>query len=201
MKYLVRSFSYIFHPLFMPIAGVVLYFIISPRFFNSQFLYSKIFATSIMTIIIPVLSFFMLKNLGQVSEIHLKEVNERRYPLLMQALFTFILLQIVFDGYEIPELYFYFTGILGSSVAALVLVFFKFKASLHMVGIVGLTTFILGLSLHYGQNLLVLLSILIIGIGGTASSRLDAKAHTVPELIVGCIVGFIPQLLVFNYWL
>ena len=201
MKYLIRSFSYIFHPLFMPIAGVILYFSISPRFFNSQFLYSKIFATSIMTVIIPILSFFMLKNLGQVTEIHLKEVKERRYPLLMQAAFTFILLQIVFNGYEIPELYFYFVGILGSSIASLMLVFLKFKASLHMIGIAGLTTFILGLSLHFGQNLLILLSILIVGMGGTASSRLEAKAHTVPELIVGFIVGLIPQLLVFNYWL
>lgn len=201
MKYLIRSFSYIFHPLFMPIAGVVLYFIISPRFFNSQFLYSKIFATSIMTIIIPILSFYMLKNLGQVTEIHLKAVNERKYPLLMQAAFTFLLLQIVFDGYEIPELYFYFVGILGSSIAALILVFFKFKTSLHMIGVSGLATFILGLSLHFGKNLLPLLCILIIAIGATASSRLEAKAHTYRELIVGCIVGFMPQLLVFNYWL
>lgn len=201
MKYLLRSFSYIFHPLFMPIAGVLVYFIISPRFFNSQFLYSKIFASSIMTIIIPILSFYMLKNLGQVTDVHLKEVKERRYPLLMQAGFTFILLKIVFDGYEIPELYFYFVGILGSSIAALIMALLKFKASLHMIGIVGLTTFILGLSLHFGQNLLILLSILIIAIGGTASSRLEAKAHTTIELVIGGIIGFIPQLLVFPYWL
>ena len=185
----------------MPLAGVLCYFVISPRYFNPEFLYSKIFATSIMTVIIPILSFYMLKNLGQVTEIHLKEVKERRYPLLMQAIFTFILLQIVFDGYEIPALYFYFVGILGSSVAALVLAILKFKASLHMIGVAGLVTFILGLSLHYGQNLLLLLGILIIGIGATASSRLEAKAHTYPELIIGFFVGFIPQLLVFRYWL
>ncbi len=201
MKYLIKSFSYIFHPLLMPIAGVLFYFAISPRFFNASFLYSKIFATSIMTVIIPILSFFMLKNLGLVTEIHLKEVEERRYPLLMQAVFTLILLNIVFNGYEIPELYFYFVGIFGSSIAALILTLFKFKVSLHMIGITGLTTFILGLSLHFGQNLLILLSILFIAIGGTASSRLEAKAHTYPELLIGCIVGFTPQLLVFNYWL
>lgn len=201
MNYFIRSFSYVFHPLFMPIVGVALYFGISPRFFNAQFIYSKIFATSIMTIVIPILSFYMLKNLGQVSEIHLKKVKERRYPLLMQAAFTIIILQIVYDGYEIPPLYYYFVGILGSSIAALTLALLKFKASLHMIGIAGLTTFVLGLSLHFNQNLLLLLSILIIAIGGTASSRLDAKAHTIPELIIGFAVGFMPQLLVFKYWL
>ncbi len=201
MKYFIRSFSYIFHPLFMPLAGVLAYFIISPRYFSPEFLYSKIFATSIMTVVIPILSFYMLKNLGQVTEIHLKEVKERRYPLLMQAVFTFILIQIVFDGYEIPALYFYFVGILSSSIAALFLALLKFKASLHMMGVSGFLIFVLGLSLHYGQNLLPLLGIIIIGVGGTASSRLDAKAHTYPELIIGFLVGTIPQLLVFTYWL
>lgn len=201
MKYFLKSFSYIFHPLFMPLAGVIFYFWLSPRYFSPEFLYSKIFATSIMTVIIPILSFFMLKNLGLVTEIHLKKVNERIYPLAMQGIFTLILLQIVFDGYEIPALYFYFVGILSSSIAALFLAILKFKASLHMIGITGFVAFILGISLHFGTNLLGLLAILIIGIGGTASSRLEAKAHTYPELIIGFLVGAIPQILVFTYWL
>lgn len=201
MKYFIRSFSYIFHPLFMPLAGVVLYFIISPRFFNDHFLYSKLVATLIMTLIIPILSFYMLKNLGHVTEIHLKNVEERKLPLLLQAIFTLTLLQIVFDGYEIPPLYYYFLGILGSSIGALFLIYLKFKASLHMIGIAGVVTFVFGLSLHFSQNLLLLLGVLIIGIGGTASSRLEAKAHTVPELIMGFTLGAMPQLLVFNYWL
>ncbi len=201
MKYFLRSFSYIFHPLFMPIAGVTLYFIISPRFFEDRFLYSKLFATAILTIIIPLLSFYMLKNLKLVTEIHLKDVRERKYPLILQAIFTFMLLQIVFDGYEIPPLYYFFVGILGSSIAAFILVLFKFKSSLHMIGVAGLVTFIFGLSIHFNQNLLMLLSILIIGVGGTASSRIDAKAHSVTELIIGFIMGMMPQIYTFEYWL
>ena len=143
MKYVIRSLSYIFHPLLMPIAGVLLYFQISPRFFNNSFLFSKLFATVIMTVIIPILSYYMLKNLSLVTEIHLKNVKERRFPLLMQLLFTLLLINIVFKGYEIPELYFFFVGILGSSLAALILVLAKFKASLHMIGISGLLTFII----------------------------------------------------------
>lgn len=185
----------------MPLAGVVFYFWISPRYFSAEFLYSKLFATSIMTVIIPILSFYMLKNLGLVSEIHLKKVKERVYPLAMQVVFTFILLQIVFDGYEIPALYFYFVGILSSGIAALGLAILKFKASLHMVGVAGFFAFVFGLSLHYGINLLWILAILIIGIGGTASSRLEAKAHSFPELIIGFLIGALPQFLVYTYWL
>lgn len=201
MKYIIRSFSYIFHPLFMPIAGVLLYFKISPRFFNSAFLFSKLFATAIMTVIIPILSYFMLKNLNVVSDINLKNVKERRYPLLMQAFFIFLLIKIIFKGYEIPELYYFFVGILGSSIASLVLVFAKFKASLHMIGVSGLLVFIMGLSIHFNQNSLLLIALLIIGCGATATSRLDAKAHTYPELIIGSLVGALPQLMTFKYWL
>ncbi len=201
MKYIIRSFSYIFHPLFMPIAGVLLYFKISPRFFNSAFLFSKIFATAIMTVIIPILSYFMLKNLNVVSDINLKNVKERRYPLLMQSFFVILLINIIFKGYEIPELYFFFVGILASSLASLILVFAKFKTSLHMIGISGLLTFITGLSIHFNQNSLLLIALLIIGCGGTATSRLDAKAHTYQELIIGFFVGALPQLMSFKYWL
>lgn len=201
MKYLLRSLSYIFHPLLMPIAGVLLYFKISPRFFNASFLFSKLFATTIMTVIIPILSYYMLKNLNLVSDIHLKNVKERRYPLVMQLFFIFLLIQIVFKGYEIPELHFFFVGILGSSLAAFILVLFNFKTSLHMIGVTGLTTFIIGLSIHFNQNLLLLIGFLIIGCGGTATSRLDAKAHTYPELIIGSFVGALPQLMSFKYWI
>ena len=187
MKYIIRSLSYIFHPLLMPIIGVVLYFNITPRFFNPAFLFSKLFATAIMTVIIPILSYYMLKNLNMVSDINLKDVKERRYPLLMQLLFTFLLIQIVFKGYEIPELHFFFVAILGSSLAAFILALFSFKASLHMIGISGLVVFIMGLSIHYNQNLLFLIAFLIIGCGGTATSRLEAKAHTYIELILSLI--------------
>lgn len=201
MKVIIRSFSYIFHPLFMPLLGVLLYFYISPRFFNPEFLYSKLFATIIMTVVIPILSFFMLKNLQLATSIHLKRVEERRWPLLMQILFTFLLIKLIFDGYEIPEIYFFFVGILGASTGAFLLSLFKFKVSLHMIGLSGVLSFVLGLSLHFGLNLLLWIALLIFACGATATSRLDAKAHTAPELVIGFLVGFTSQILVFQYWI
>jgi hypothetical protein len=201
MKFLIRSFSYIFHPLFMPLSGVLYYFYISPRYFNEEFIYSKIFAAAIMTTVIPILSFYMLKNLQLVSSIHLKDVRERKWPLLMQMVFIFILIRLIFDGYEIPALYFFFVGVLGSSSGAFLLSLFKFKASLHMIGLSGVLFFIIGLSLHYGSNMLPWIAVGIFTCGATATSRLDAKAHTPIELIIGFIIGAASQFLVYPYWL
>lgn len=201
MEKILRSFSYIFHPLFMPLSGVVFYFYISPRFFHPAFLHSKLFATVIMTAVIPILSFFMLKNLQLVTSIHLKKVEERRWPLLMQMFFTYLLIRLIFNGYEIPEVYFFFVGILGASAGAFLMSLFKFKVSLHMIGISGVLSFIFGLSLHFGMNLLLWIAFVIFACGATATSRLDAKAHTPAELVIGFIIGFTSQILVFPYWI
>lgn len=201
MRYLLKSFSYLFHPLFMPLVGVVFYFYKTPRYFNNQFLYSKLFATVIMTVIIPILCFYMLKNLRQVETIHLRDVRERPWPLVLQSFFTFLLLHIVFDGYEIPELYFFFVGILGASIGALVLALLKFKVSLHMIGVSGLVVFIIGVSLHFQINLLWWIALGIVASGAVATSRLEVKAHTYSELIIGFIIGGFPQFLLFAYWI
>lgn len=201
MRYLLKSFSYLFHPLFMPLAGVIFYFYKTPRYFNNQFIYSKLFATVIMTVIIPILCFYMLKNLRQVETIHLRDVRERPWPLVLQSFFTFLLLHIVFNGYEIPELYFFFVGILGASIGALVLALLKFKVSLHMIGVSGLVVFIIGVSLHFQVNLLWWIALSIVASGAVATSRLEVKAHTYPELIIGFIIGGFPQFLMFAYWI
>lgn len=201
MKWLVKSFSYIFHPLWMPLTAVLIYFAITPRYVTAEFWYAKLFATVIMTVIIPILSYFMFKNLGLVTEIHLKNVRERRYPLLFQMIFTLLIINIVFEGYELPEIHFFFVGVLGSCIAAFICSLFKFKASLHMIGIAGVLLFIIGLSIHFNNNLLGLISLFVLATGATATSRLEAKAHTPIELIVGFFIGAIPQFLVFAYWL
>jgi hypothetical protein len=185
----------------MPLTAVCIYFWITPRYVADEFWYAKIFATVIMTIVIPILSYFMLKNLGLVTEIHLKNVRERIYPLLFQMIFTLLIVKIVFEGYELPELHFFFVSVLGSSLAALLLSVFKFKASLHMIGISGVLLFVIGLSIHFNTNILWLIALFVIACGATATSRLELKAHTPIELIVGFFVGAIPQFMGFAYWL
>lgn len=201
MRWFLKSFSYIFHPLWMPLVAVITYYIITPRYMSPEFWYAKFFATVIMTIIIPILSFYMFKNLNLATEIHLKDVRERKFPLLFQCIFTLLIINIVFKGYELPELHFFFVGVLASAIAALVLALFRFKVSLHMIGISGVLLFILGLSIHFNMNLLWLICLFILACGATATSRLELRAHSPIELIVGALVGAVPQFLAYTYWL
>lgn len=70
-----------------------------------------------------------------------------------------------------------------------------------MLAISGFTIFVIGLNIHlqmqnpYWTALLILLS------GIVASSRLEMKAHTSREILIGLTIGIMPQLLFLFLWL
>lgn len=201
MKILLKSASYIFHPLWMPFAGTLFYFFITPRFFPSEIIDAKLLAIAIMTIFIPIVYFYMLKTLGKVSDHFMREVKERKWPLLFYAGLNFIILKYVLNNFDYPELYFFFFGIMISTLLGLFLLFLKVKASLHMTGLGGITMFLIFLSLHFNLNLIYTVSFLVAIIGLTASSRLFYNAHTMNELAIGLLVGVIPQVGMAFFWL
>ena len=201
MKYFLRFAAYLFHPLLMPLTGVIIYYYITPRFNDAELIKSTVFAIAIITLIIPIITFFLLKNLGVVKSIQLADVKERKVPLMLQCLLLLLIVKLIFDPYESPELYFFFIAILLSTLAALLLGLVKFKASLHQMGISGLTMFLVALSIYYQVNMLFGIGLFFFANGWVASSRLFTKSHTYPELAVGFFIGVMPQIIVLNFWL
>jgi len=201
MKVLLKFASYLFHPLWMPFLGSLFYFLLIPRYFPEEIIKAKLLAIAIITIFIPIVFYFLLKNLGKASNIFLENVNERRWPLFFFILLSFMVLHQILNFYNYPGLYYYFVGILISSTIAYLLTWLNLKASLHMVGISGLLMFVVGFCIYFHVYFIYSISFLIIATGLTASSRLYHKAHTPWELILGFIIGVAPQLIVFNLWL
>jgi len=201
MNYFLQSASFIFHPLLMPLIGVGLYFKLTPKFIEPEIIIIKTYAIIIITILIPLISFFLLKNSGLVKSINLKEVEERKYPLMIQIILIFIIITRVFTKYHHPELYYFFIAVVVSSLVALILVIVNFKVSLHQMGIAGVTMFLIALSIHFTENYLFEISLFFIINGWVASSRLETKSHSISELIIGFIVGVFPQFIMLNYWL
>ncbi len=201
MKFLLKSASYLFHPIWMPFLGTLIYFLVTPRFFPLDIVKAKLLAIAIMTIFIPVVYFFMLKTLGKVNDHFMKEVKERRWPLFFYAGLDFIILKYVLNNFDYPELYYFFIGIMASILLALFLLLANVKASLHMTGLSGVTIFLIFLSIHFNLNLIYTVSFFIAILGLTASSRLYYKAHTMNELAIGLVVGLLPQVGMSFYWL
>lgn len=201
MRAVIRGASYVFHPIWMPFLGSLLYFLITPRFFPLPLIKAKLLAIAITTLFIPIVFYFLLKNLGKADSMFLSDVRERRLPLLFYNLLIGLNLYQILDVYNYPALYYFFVGILFSSITAFLLAIFRIKISLHMLGLSGLLMFLLSLSIFYRINLVYSLAFLVAAVGLTATSRLALKAHTWAEVILGFIIGFIPQLIVLNFWL
>ena len=185
----------------MPLLGVLFYFHKTPRFIPDPIVHAKLFSTSILTIILPISLFFLVKTINKVESIYLKNTQERIIPLALNCVITLLILLKVFTHNEILELYYFFVGILCSSLACLILVIFKVKASIHMIAASGFFMFAVALGVHFKININGSLALMFIMLGAIATSRLHLKAHTNAELAIGLFVGLFPQIILLNYWL
>ncbi|GAA4289700.1 hypothetical protein [Aestuariibaculum suncheonense] len=198
---ILKSISFVFHPLIMPVLGVIFYFSKSPRFIPQEIIQAKLLSLGILTIILPVLLYFLLKTLGKVKSIYMPTSEERILPLALNCIVVIVILQRILTANQIVELYYFFLGILISTMTCLMLAVFKIKASIHMIGISGVFMFFIALSIHFSININGTLAIMSIITGAVATSRLHANAHTNVELILGFLVGMFPQLILVTYWL
>ncbi len=201
LKKLLIQLSYLFHPVFIPLFATLFYLFSNQSFFINREKNMVLLQVSIITIVIPLLFFFLLRYTGKVGSIMIPVLSERKIPLVIQCFLLILLIRksITIDRY--PELHFFILGALFSTLIALLLLFVKTKASLHMMGLSGLTIFIFGLSWHHHTPNTVLIVGLVLINGLVASSRLIMKAHTFKELIIGLLTGSIPQMLLLLLWL
>jgi hypothetical protein len=201
LKRILPIFSYILHPIFIPMYTALFYLFYKDDTFNIQEKYFVLFQILIITIIVPILFFLLLRSTGNVKSVMLHDTSQRIIPLILQCFLLILLVKrsIIITRY--PELHFFFLGGLFSTILALIYLLFKVKASLHMMAISGFTVFVIGMNMHlqlhnpYWPALLILLT------GITASSRLEMNAHTYKELFIGFTIGIIPQILFLYLWL
>lgn len=200
-KKILPFFSYLFHPIFIPVFTTLFYlFSYDNRFENKEKLFILL-QISIITIVIPILTYLLLRSLNKVDSVMISGIEQRKIPLVLQCFLIILLIRksVPLDYY--PELHFFFLGGLLSTLVALILLFFKTKASLHMMTISALTAFVIGLSVQLQvQNTLAIAMLVFIN-SIVARSRLEMKAHTPNELIIGFLIGVIPQMVLWIVWL
>jgi len=206
MNYLKRVlplFSYIFHPIFISIYGTLLYLLVSPNvhYIPVNQIYLTLIQVSILTLLLPLSIYFLFVSLGVISSFTEASLKERRLPIALQVVLLFILIKWSVSLNSLPELYNFFLGGFLSSILVLISVLIKFKASLHMLGVSSLFSFIYALCLLYELPLINSVAFSIICVGAVASSRLYMKSHTTLELIIGILIGIIPQMCLWSFWL
>ena len=201
MKKILPVFSYLFHPIFIPILGVILYLFYTDVYFSKPQCYLLVFQIVIITFLLPMTFFYLLRVFGKVDTIMLSDINQRKIPLLLQMALTSILIKESVTIDRFPELFFFFLAGLLSTFMAFLALYVKIKASIHMIGLSAVTFFVMGLGIHNQTNLINVMALLFFLNGLVASSRLQMKAHTLKELTIGFLIGSIPQMLLWFLWL
>jgi len=189
--------SYVLHPVLVPIVSTLLYFIIIPNHIPKEYAYRIISIVFVTTYIIPILLLSFLKNVNLIESYHLPSINERKFPILFFAILSFLLGKLLLKANIVNVLAFSFFGITFALGIVYILFFSKIKTSFHTLGIAGLIAFIGIISYEYKLNLLLILIFLFVLAGIIATSRLKLKAHTMNEIFIGFIVGFLTQIIVY----
>lgn len=201
MKRLLSIVSYVFHPMFISVYAVLLYFFLTDRYHPYQEVFLITIQVIILTILIPISIFYFLMTLGKANSFMLSEISQRRIPLVVNAILLYILITQSIRIELIPELYYFFFGALVSTILAFLFIFINLKASIHMIAISAITVFTIGFSLHTQTNHLYLVAFFVLLNGVVATSRLSMKAHDTKELIAGFLSGTLPQIALLYFWL
>jgi membrane-associated phospholipid phosphatase len=111
-----------------------------------------------------------------------------------------ILYKVIPNNYT-TELFHYFLGLVAACLSCLLLLFFQFKGSIHLMGMGSLLMFLVSLSIHFEINVIIALSALTFATGLVASSRLYLGVHNRAELLIGFLIGLVSQMLTLKFWL
>lgn len=201
LKKILPFFSYLFHPIFIPIVGTLFYILYSANYYTKEQYLLLLLQVIIITFFLPMSFFYLLRTFGKVDNVMLSDISQRKTPLLMQIALTFILISKSITLDRFPELFFFFLGAICSTIVAYILLFAKIKASIHMIAISALCFFVIGLSVHFELNSTFTIASLFLLTGIIASSRLVMKAHSAKELVIGYLAGMLPQLFLWYFWL
>lgn len=202
MRKLSQVISVILHPVFVPLAAVIIFFYKLPIYFDSSIIYSKIIATLIVSVFLPLVFLYFSRTLKLISSFELPTAMERRLPLLFFMILDLLIINYIFELYNYQYLFYFFWSLLLASMVVFIALFFRFKVSLHSLGISSLLTFIVFLSYNFQLNFIYTIVFLIVCLGLVSSSRLILKAHIPSEVIFGIVLGIVTQLTIpiFKYY-
>lgn len=194
MKTLAKIVSAFTHPLFLLNFGLFSLFRYHPyyrsKIYDEQFYQLSLFIF-ITTLLMPLLSVYLLKRFQLISDYSISDPKERIMPYTTVALILGIAAYKLFKGevYGVP-IHFLLATILCIVINLLFNI--RFKISSHAIGCGGLIGLYLFLSLHSHlviYHFLLLVAIVLAGITGWA--RLATNSHTEKEVYSGYAVGLL----------
>ncbi len=194
-----KAVSYIFHPLFI-LAYMMLLLNSANSYLFEKNEFPLLFARILQfTVFIPLAGVFLLKGLGFLDSIEMKDSKERIAPLIITGIMYIWTYLNMANQTSVPPIFRAF--VLGSalSLAAAFFINTFSKISLHTVGMGGFIAMMMLTYVQYSFSDIggLLLSVIAVA-GAVGTARLILEAHEPSEVFNGYLLGFIGQFIAFK---
>jgi len=148
---------------------------------------------------LPVLTAIILLQKGMIRSLEMESIAERRIPFISTAVFYLICFYLL-RQLPVPRLL--SLMVLGATITIFIawLLSFRWKVSIHMIGIGGLIGMLFGLSQILNADLLTIIITSTIFSGLLGTSRLILGAHTPKQVYIGFLIGFLTEWLVIMWF-
>jgi len=189
--------SYLFHPLFVPLYIILFLLYIHPSAFTGFSEAAKFRVVVIVMInlmFFPLLSVLLLKAVGFIESIYLKNQKDRIIPYIASGIFFFWSYQVFNGQSQYPEVWVnYLLGLFLASSASLIANIY-FKVSMHAVGIGGWLGLFLIMFQAHDTMMTWPLSLVLLITGMVCTSRMILKSHSPFDIYGGLVIGILTQL-------
>lgn len=200
---LAQFFSYLLHPVFMPLIGIYVALNLIARGTGiiwegtDTTIYGIFFVN---TVILPIFSLYVLKRQKVISDFKIADKKERIVPFIVTLIYyvlTYSIFRSIDSDLKFPLLAVMTGGIVSIALATLITRYWKI--SIHMVGIGGITGILMGFAGTYSFPIttMVCLSFILAGILGYA--RLFLNAHNQQQVVAGFMLGALCEFIPINF--
>jgi membrane-associated phospholipid phosphatase len=183
--------SVIFHPLLMPLYGMLIVFLPASPYGYLPFGVKKLLILIMLVnnVFLPFALLPFLKHMNFISSLSLTERKERKIPMLITTILYATTSYMIF---RFPVPFFLKSFILSAFLLsfAVTIINFRWMISVHAAGSGALIAFILILCFRYYASLQVYLLLSFIVAGIVLSSRLLLKVHSPRQVWYGFFLGF-----------
>ncbi len=191
--------STLFHPLLMPVYGMLIIFSAPTLFGYLPFSVKKIlfFIVLVNNVLLPLslMPYFRYRNI--ISSWMIEERKERTAPMITTSFF-YLVTAYIFLRFQIPLFIKYFVLVSAIMSIAVTIINFWWKISVHAVGSGALIALVVILSIKMHTPLTWFFVPVILASGLVMSSRLWLNSHSPAEIWLGFLLGvLVPVFLLF----
>lgn len=148
----------------------------------------------INNLLLPLIISYILIRRGWIQSFEMNSKEERGIPFIVNAALL-LTSHYLMEKLVLPKVYSLLLLGAAVSVVLAILINLKWKISIHMIGIGGMTGILFGLSTYLFVDLRMPVVFCLLTAGWLGTARLSLGAHTPAQLYAGFAIGFVSEFL------